>query len=67
MSVRIFSAHGGEVRHRGVWVPRCSAEALLAIYEREAADASDYFHNDAKALADELREAMAHAYESEMA
>lgn len=63
----IFTAQRGEVFHRGVWVPRQSAEALLAIYQREAADLTDYLHNDAKRLGDELRCAMADAYESEPA
>lgn len=63
----IFTAKDGEVFHRGTWVPRCSAVALLAIYEREALDEADYYHNDAKRLAAELSGAMAQAYELEPA
>lgn len=63
----IFTADKGEVFHRGIWLPRCSAVALLAIYEREAADDADYYQNDAKRLAAELRGAMAQAYELEPA
>lgn len=63
----IFTADKGEVFHRGIWLPRCSAVALLAIYEREADDAADYYHNDARRLATELSAAMAQAYELEPA
>jgi hypothetical protein len=58
----IFTALHGEVQYRGTYLPRPSAEQLLAIFRKDAKQ-PDYFQSDAKRLADELSAAMAEAYQ----
>ena len=61
MNPRIFACIDGEVFQRGIYREPDQCERLLARFRQIAADPTDYFHNDAKVLADQLAEAMEQA------